>query len=139
MYVNGSCHCGSIQFEADIDPDKVVICHCNDCQIMSGAAYRISVATPKNLFRLITGVVKSYIKVGESGNRRKMAFCADCGSHLYATNELSDDIIGLRVGTLSQRKELTPTMQVWSRSAFPWSKNIEGIPDFEKQKTQHSR
>ena len=134
MHVNGSCHCGSIRFEADIEPDKVVICHCDDCQIMSGTVYRISVATPNNLFRLISGVVKSYIKVGESGNRRKMVFCADCGSHLYATNAESDDIISIRVGTLSQRKELIPTMQVWCRSAQPWAKNIQAIPGFDKQK-----
>jgi hypothetical protein len=78
--------------------------------------------------------VKSYIKVGESGNRRKMVFCADCGSHLYATNEHVDDIISIRVGTLAQRKVLTPTLQVWERSALSWAKNIAAIPSFDKQK-----
>ena len=33
MNVTGSCHCGEIQFEATIDPKRVGICHCTDCQI----------------------------------------------------------------------------------------------------------
>ena len=28
MRVDGGCHCGSITFEAGIDPDAVGICHC---------------------------------------------------------------------------------------------------------------
>ena len=38
MKVDGGCHCGSITFEAEIDPDAVGICHCTDCQRLSGTA-----------------------------------------------------------------------------------------------------
>ncbi|WP_441338791.1 GFA family protein [Mesorhizobium sp.] len=30
MKVDGSCHCGTIRFEADIDPERVRICHCTE-------------------------------------------------------------------------------------------------------------
>ena len=43
MKIDGGCHCGAIAYEADIDPDYVVICHCTDCQAMSGAPYRVNV------------------------------------------------------------------------------------------------
>jgi len=43
MKIDGSCHCGAIRYEAQIDPDKVVLCHCTDCQAMSGAPYRVNV------------------------------------------------------------------------------------------------
>jgi len=43
MKVEGSCHCGQISYEADINPEYVFICHCSDCQIMSGAPYRAGV------------------------------------------------------------------------------------------------
>jgi hypothetical protein len=43
LKVDGSCQCGRIRFEADIDPANVVICHCTDCQTFSGAPYRVSV------------------------------------------------------------------------------------------------
>ena len=43
MKIDGTCHCGSISFEADIDPDKTILCHCTDCQKISSAPYRACV------------------------------------------------------------------------------------------------
>jgi hypothetical protein len=40
MKIEGGCHCGSIRFEAEVDPATVVICHCTDCQTFSGSASR---------------------------------------------------------------------------------------------------
>ena len=37
----GSCHCGRIRYEGDVDPALVTICHCTDCQKLSGTGYRI--------------------------------------------------------------------------------------------------
>ena len=40
MKVNGRCHCGEIQYEAEpIRTDDYL--HCTDCQTMSGAPYRV--------------------------------------------------------------------------------------------------
>jgi hypothetical protein len=36
MKIDGRCHCGYITYEAEIDPEKVMICHCADCQTLSG-------------------------------------------------------------------------------------------------------
>jgi hypothetical protein len=36
MKVEGSCHYGQITFEAEINPDAVRICHCTDCQTLTG-------------------------------------------------------------------------------------------------------
>ena len=50
MKVEGKCHCGEITFEAEIDPEAARICHCTDCQILTGAAYRVKIyaAAPKD-------------------------------------------------------------------------------------------
>ena len=32
MKIDGRCHCGCVTYEAEIDPEKVLICHCGDCQ-----------------------------------------------------------------------------------------------------------
>ena len=34
MRIHGRCHCGFIAYEAEIDPEKVMICHCTDCQTL---------------------------------------------------------------------------------------------------------
>ncbi|MEM7636825.1 MAG: GFA family protein, partial [Pseudomonadota bacterium] len=32
MKVDGRCLCGSVTFEAHVDPATAAICHCTDCQ-----------------------------------------------------------------------------------------------------------
>jgi hypothetical protein len=79
MKVDGGCHCGNIRYEAEVDPATVVICHCTDCQTLSGSAFRTVVPTKEGSFRLLSGVPKVYVKTGESGNRREQTFCPNCG------------------------------------------------------------
>ena len=43
MQIHGAGHCGAVSFTADIDPSRVVLCHCTDCQMMSGSAFRMTV------------------------------------------------------------------------------------------------
>jgi hypothetical protein len=120
MRIDGACHCGAISFEADVDPAMVGVCHCTDCQALSGSAFTVFVRVPKAAFRLTRGAPKIYVKTAESGNRRAQAFCADCGTRLYAAAEKDPPVFNLRVGTIRQRAALPPKAQVWCRSALPW-------------------
>jgi len=61
MKVEGSCHCGAIRFEAEIDPGKVRVCHCTDCQQLSGTAFRVVAPCPEQQFRLLQGTPKIYV------------------------------------------------------------------------------
>jgi len=134
MKVTGRCHCGQIRFEAEIDPTQVRICHCTDCQALSGSAFRINVASLPGSFRLTSGTPKIYVKTAESGNKRAHAFCPDCGTPIYAAAPgPNPSSVGLRVGTLDCRAELRPARQGWCRSALPWSMNLAGVPQFERQ------
>jgi hypothetical protein len=133
MKIDGRCHCGAIAYEAEADPDKVAICHCTDCQTLSGAAFRTVVPTQAGTFRLLSGRPKVYIKTAESGTKRQQAFCAECGTPLYsAAVEDAPQIHFLRVGAVRQRRELAPRMQTWHRSALPWLPQLGGIPVREK-------
>jgi hypothetical protein len=40
MKIDGRCCCGNITFAAEVDPATAVICHCTDCQTLSGSAFR---------------------------------------------------------------------------------------------------
>jgi hypothetical protein len=128
MHVDGSCHCGKITFEAEIDGDQVGICHCADCQTFSSSAFRITVPTPEAAFRLLTGTPKLYIKqTADSGRPRVQAFCADCGSALYATAPSGENrIFGIRVGVLRQRADLVPRRQIWCQSKLSWLPELPG-------------
>src|SRR3982751_6798570 len=108
MKVNGRCHCGAVAYEAEVDPARAVVCHCVDCQTLSGAAFRASVTTEVENFRLLKGTPKAYVKTAESGNRRQQVFCGDCGSPLYSADAVGAKTYTLRIGPIAERAALPP-------------------------------
>ena len=134
MQVHGSCHCGAIAFEADADPARVTICHCSDCQNLTGSAYRVTVAADAGGFRLLRGTPQIYFKHGDSGNKRAHSFCGTCGSHLYAHAAVdAPQSYGLRVGSLREREALVPRRQIWCKSSLGWSQHLDGMTELERE------
>ncbi len=131
MKVDGGCHCGRIRFEAEIDPEKVLICHCTDCQSLSGSAFRIVVRVPISAFNILSGEPKKYVKQADSGNRLVQAFCGECGSPIYGSHVDNPTYYGIRVATLRQRDALPPKLQIWCRSATPWIGNLDNTAKIE--------
>jgi hypothetical protein len=134
MKVQGSCHCGQITYEAEIEPQKVSLCNCTDCQMLTGSAFRISVPAPKDGFILLSGQPRTYIKTADSGTKRAHAFCANCGTPVYACAVTSDPpSYSLRVGCLKQKGLLAPKRRIWCKSALDWAQNVSGVPALEAQ------
>jgi hypothetical protein len=131
MKIDGHCHCGRIAFEAEVDPGAVTICHCTDCQMLSGSTFRANVRTPAAQFVVRSGTPKSYVKTAESGNKRRHAFCGDCGTPIYACAIEDPPSYSLRVGTITQRSALSPRRQIWRRSALPWVDRLAEVPRAE--------
>ena len=50
MKIDGGCHCGYLTYEAEIDETKISICHCTDCQALSGTAFRVSARSREDAF-----------------------------------------------------------------------------------------
>lgn len=131
MQVDGSCHCGEIAFRAEVDPNSLTVCHCTDCQMMSGSAFRANISCPADEFRLIRGEPKTYVKLADSGARRATAFCGNCGTQLYAHAADGPSAYSLRSGTLTQRASFKPRIQIWHRSALPWARDVFDASSFE--------
>jgi hypothetical protein len=133
MRVDGGCHCGAITYEAEVDPERVSLCHCTDCQILTGTAFRTGVPAREDSFKLKSGKPTTYVKTAESGNKRAHGFCGTCGTPVYSTTVTDQRVFNIRVGTLSQRGELRPKKQIWCRSARDWAMNLGPIPQVDKQ------
>lgn len=134
MKIDGACHCGEITYEAEVDPEKVVVCYCTDCQTLSGSAFRVNVFVAESDLKFLSGEPAEYIKTAESGNKRIQGFCRNCGAGLYATSAGDGPrMYGIRVGTIRQRDQLAPKRQVWTRSRQNWMPDLADVPGTEKQ------
>lgn len=129
MKIDGQCHCGHVAYEAEVDPGQVSICHCTDCQALTGSAFRVTVLTARESVRLTAQAPKLYIKAGDNGRRRLQYFCPECGTPLFTTGEGEEaEEWGIRWGSIRQRRELPPRRQIWCRSALPWIHGLGDLP-----------
>ena len=134
MDIDGGCLCGEISYTATIDPDRVAICHCNDCQLNSGSAFGVVASVVDGQFHLVTGELREFEKTAVSGRVRQLSFCPVCGTRIHArTKDDPKAFFGLRLGTIRQRAVLTPKVQVWCASALPWVADLSGIAKRDAQ------
>ncbi|MEM6898622.1 MAG: GFA family protein [Pseudomonadota bacterium] len=128
MDVTGSCHCGFLAFKATVEPGTAIVCHCTDCQKLSGSAFRWTIPSVAGAFAFTAGEPTVYVKTAESGNPRVQAFCPKCGTQIYSSPVKGENMVHrIRVGTIDQRGELTPTLQRWNRSRLDWLSELEEI------------
>ncbi len=133
MKVHGTCHCSAIAYEAVVDPARAVVCHCVDCQVLSGAPFRASAPAKAEDFKLLRGVPTVYVKTAESGNPRAQGFCGACGSALYSADAPDAKVYNLRIGAMAERDALPPRRAIWCGSALDWTRDLLDLPDIQKQ------
>lgn len=138
MHVHGSCHCGAVRFEADIDPAAMAVCHCTDCRVMSGSAFRVVVPAPAASF-VLEGAPRMYVKTAQSGARRGQFFCGECGTHLYAGAPEGGPVLSVRAGVLREFAELHPALQLWQRSSVPWVYALSDLAGCQQQEILQRR
>jgi len=129
MNIDGQCHCGRVTYQAEIDPQRVSICHCTDCQTLTGSPYRVTVICSGDRIRMTGKAATICAKIGDNGRTRFQHFCPDCGTPLFTSGEsdASDDW-GIRWGSIRQRGDLSPRRQIWCRSAAPWINDLAALP-----------
>ena len=130
MKVEGQCHCGAITYEADVKVGTIGICHCLDCQTLTGSAFRVHIPAPADTFHVLTGAPKRYVKTADNGVQRVHAFCDQCGAPVYSCAKDNPPFYSLRVGALRQRNELgDPHRQIWTERRLSWVPRIAEIPE----------
>ena len=110
MKITGGCFCGEITYAGEIEETRIGICHCRDCQIFSGSAYRLATGMEPGALEFLTGTPTYFDKTAESGKVRRMAFCGTCGTHLCslpADPSEKGAFISMRIATADQFSEMT--------------------------------
>ncbi len=132
MKITGACHCGEIEYEGEIEPEKVGICHCTDCQSFSASAYQAIAMIAADTFQITKGSPRVYVKTAESGNRRRLTFCGTCSTSIYSSEDSDTPAFyNVRVGTMHQRHEIEPKFECWWQSALPWVSDARNTRKFD--------
>ena len=136
MKIDGQCHCGTISFEGEVDSMVFGMCHCTDCQALTGSAFRANVNVPADKFTL-RGEPKTYVKTAEqSKNKSRSAFCGNCGSPIYSCADVeSPPVYRIRLGIVRQRAQFSPRGQIWKGSALHWVNSLASVPGFDGNPT----
>jgi hypothetical protein len=94
----------------------------------------VSVPVDGATFKL-SGTPTVYVKTADSGNKREQAFCPRCGSPIYAASPGPEPrTYSIRLGTVRQRRELAPKLQIWTQSKLDWVDDLSRVPSAERKR-----
>lgn len=131
--IAGGCLCGSVRFECDQDQlVGAAICHCRDCQYVSGGGPAMVVACPDIAFELLQGEVSAFTVTGGSGGDVTRKFCGKCGTPMFSELGAAPGLKIIKVGTFDDPSFFSPQMTVWTSSAQPWAHISESVPSFSE-------
>jgi hypothetical protein len=118
----GGCQCGEVRYRFEGEPIELTVCHCRECQRQSGSAFGMSLSIPAEGFELLSGDLRFFEAVCDSGREKSCAFCPTCGTRIY---HRTDAGVSIKAGTLDDTSRLRPTAHYWTKCKQPWV----AIPD----------
>ena len=129
--ITGGCSCGAVRYEIAADPVFMLNCHCRDCQRATGSAYAPVVVVPRNATK-ISGELKYFKVVGDSGKYVERGFCPKCGSRVNGNLERFPDVVGFLAGSLDDPALHKPGMDLFTASAHHWDHMAPHLQKFAK-------
>ena len=85
--IAGGCLCGAIRFETTAEPAFQLMCHCTDCQTVSGAAAYAAYVVPLDSLKATQGKPAHFDVKADSGRTNSRHFCPTCGTRVWAVLE----------------------------------------------------
>ncbi len=76
----------------------------------------------------VTGEVRWYESVANSGNHMRRGFCPTCGTPLFSIAEERSHLTIIRAGALDDRNLIAPQTIIWADSAPKWAVLDPAIP-----------
>lgn len=105
-----------------------VVCHCQQCQRQSGAAFSVNVVLMESQLTVV-GELSTFEERGEDGDKVYVyrRFCGSCGSPIYSALMEPEGVIALKAGTLDDHSFVAPVSQIWTDHKQAWV-DVADIP-----------
>jgi hypothetical protein len=128
--LTGGCMCEAIRYKCSAKPIMMGNCHCRDCQQATGTAFAAAILVLRDAVT-ITGDVKYYDVMGDSGGIVGRGFCPNCGSRLFSKPPIPE-FMGIMAGSLDDPSWFQPQADFYTASAQPWDYLNPDLPKFAK-------
>lgn len=115
----GGCMCGAIQYQLKSDPRLAFLCQCRQCQRITGTGHSAEFV-PAEKDTVISGALKFYELIADSGNSVSSGFCSTCGNPVLKKSAGYPGMLFIHAATLDNPAVFTPQKVFWAASHQPW-------------------
>jgi hypothetical protein len=130
--ITGGCLCKAVRYRITASPIVTRVCWCRVCQYFAAGNGTVNCCFPSKAIA-ITGELRDYSCVSDSGNVMHRRFCPSCGTHLFSEAESRPHLIFVRAGSLDDREIAKPAMTIWTSEAPSWACIDTALPQVAKQ------
>ena len=132
MTIGAGCLCGAIRMEIAAEPMAARTCWCRLCQYLGAGTAGVNVCFPTDAVT-ITGEIRHYASLADSGNRMQRGFCPNCGTPLTSAAESRPHLLFVRAGALDDPELMGPQATIWTSAAPSWACISDAIPSYPAQ------
>lgn len=130
--MRGKCFCSSVRFELTKKIEDAYYCHCRDCQILSGSAFRVFGVVPTDAINVTHGELSEYKQQADSGFEMTRRFCPQCATPLFVNSTQFPDIQMFMLSALDNPESVQPSFEIWCDSKVSWSKINDEVRSFRR-------
>lgn len=117
---HGSCHCGTVQFDVDIDPTKATECNCSICTKKGALHHRV----PPECFRLLSG--QESLTLYQAGNKiAKHWFCKVCGIHPFSNPRAAPEMYSINLRCLDDYWNVISSIEIKLFDGQHWEDAVQ--------------
>ena len=124
----GSCLCGSIQFEISSAIENVGNCHCSMCRKVHGAPFSTYAQTASEGLRITAGA--EHVRRYRSSDPVERSFCDTCGSNFTFRFDAMPAAVWVAAGLLEDTPALRPQHHIFVASKASWHEISDDLPQF---------
>lgn len=128
---SGSCLCGKTTFTLEDENPTVALCHCTHCQKSTGSAFSVNALAPRATFT-VSGPLKKFEDVGDSGKAITRWFCSECGAPIWSDAEAMPGVAIVKGGAFDDTSWIKPTLEIYCDSKQVWAPLQDGLATFAK-------
>jgi hypothetical protein len=130
MVMTGACACGALRFRAEGEPLVQGLCHCRDCQRLTGSGHVGFIGFPEGAVS-VEGETRNYSHTGSSGQTATRYACVKCGSMIFGRADVMPGIVNLYAGALDDTAQFRPRIAIFTRSRPAWDSSSTGLQCFD--------